>query len=302
MTDLRRADFRETLAAIATAGGCDLILTSPPYHDARTVDAYGTAAWTMQDDRDLGDAVFAALKPGGHCLLVIDAPVREWRKGVGTERGLQPWRLLLDWADRVGLRAVDRLAYGRLGLRGAYSGRFRNDWEPMLWFQRPGAKGFFDKTPLNAPAKHPTRWAAGMSASSRTSDGTFYKRGASGEAIEQGVMRRGTFWDYGAVGKGCSGSPALETTGHPARFPLRLAADAVACFCPPDGLVVDPFLGSGTTMVAALQAGRRFTGGDAGQAPDGRAWVDIAAGVAEAEGLLPGDSWDPWLEREDRPG
>ena len=30
--------------------------------------------------------------------------------------------------------------------------------------------------------------------------------------------------------------------------------------CPPGGLVLDPFLGSGTTAVAAIQTGRRFLG------------------------------------------
>jgi hypothetical protein len=42
-----------------------------------------------------------ALKPGGHCLMVLDAPVREWRKGYGTERGFLPWQVMLDWAERV---------------------------------------------------------------------------------------------------------------------------------------------------------------------------------------------------------
>ena len=36
------------------------------------------------------------------------------------------------------------------------------------------------------------------------------------------------------------------------------------CFCPPDGLAVDPFVGAGTSMIAALEHGRRFHGGDLG--------------------------------------
>jgi site-specific DNA-methyltransferase (adenine-specific) len=38
----------------------------------------------------------------------------------------------------------------------------------------------------------------------------------------------------------------------------------VRCFCPPDGLAVDPFVGAGTSAVAALEHGRRFHGGDLG--------------------------------------
>lgn len=277
--DISCADFRATLQRVADAGGCDLIFTSPPYCDARTAGAYGTEReWTEADYRDLGDAVKAALKPGGWAIVNVDAPVREWRKGYGTERGFHAWRLMLDWAERVGLRVPDRLAFGRMGARGAYTGRFRNDWEPLLWFQKVDGRdvrGYFDKGVLDAQSKHPERWRAGNRTSMRREDGGMNNRGASGEAVEAGVTRRGTWWHY-ECGRGQSGSPVLEQTGHPARFPLRLARDVVACFSAPGALVCDPFLGSGTTAVACAQLGRRFVGGDAGRAPDGRPWADVA--------------------------
>ena len=50
--------------------------------------------------------------------------------------------------DVVGFRVPDRLAFGRHGLPGAYPGRFRNDWEPLLWLQKPGADGYLDRWPL----------------------------------------------------------------------------------------------------------------------------------------------------------
>jgi len=275
--DISCADFRATLQRVADAGGCDLIFTSPPYCDART-GAYGTEReWTEADYRDLGDAVKAALKPGGWAIVNVDAPVREWRKGYGTERGFHAWRLMLDWAERVGLRVPDRLAFGRMGARGAYTGRFRNDWEPLLWFQKVGgrdARGYFDKGALDAPSPHGSK--AGDRVSARDAHGKLKARGASGDAVERGITRRGTMWAYGGTGSGLSGSRVLEQTGHPARFPLRLARDVVACFSAPGALVCDPFLGSGTTAVACAQLGRRFVGGDAGRAPDGRPWADVA--------------------------
>ena len=122
---LYRADYRDTLAEVAKMGGADLIAFSPPYCDART---YGMGvSWDHADYAALGDAVFAALRPGGHALVNVDAPVREWRPGFGTERGFHPWRLMLDWAERVGFRVPDRLCFGRQGHPGEYLGRFRND-------------------------------------------------------------------------------------------------------------------------------------------------------------------------------
>lgn len=144
-----RADFAVTLRQVADMGGTDLILMSPPYADARTYGA--DVSWSMEDYQRLGDAVKPALKPGGHCLMVLDAPVRKWREGYGTERGFLPWQVMLDWAMRVGLRVPDRLAYARLGIPGAYNGRFRNDWEPLLWFQN-GCEGYFDKWAIASEA------------------------------------------------------------------------------------------------------------------------------------------------------
>lgn len=270
---LYRADYRETLAAVAEMGGADLIAFSPPYCDART---YGMGvSWTDADYAVLGDAVFAALKPGGHALVNVDAPVREWRPGMGTERGFHPWRMMLDWAERVGFRVPDRLAWERLGAPGAYEGRFRNDWEPLLWFQRPGADGYFDKWAIAAK----TEPMNGRS-SIRKAAGGLRIRNASGKAAEEGWRHRGTVWDVGLAGNGNTGAPDIEAADHPARWPYKLARDIVLCFSAPGALVVDPFVGAGTTAVAAIGEGRRFVGGDLGaRTADGVPWVTVANGI-----------------------
>lgn len=55
---------------------------------------------------------------------------------------------------------------------------------------------------------------------------------------------------------------ALERSGYPTQKPLALLDMLVGAFCPPGGLVLDPCCGSGTTLVAAILAGRRAVGGD----------------------------------------
>lgn len=47
---------------------------------------------------------------------------------------------------------------------------------------------------------------------------------------------------------------------HPTQKPIELLARIVRASCPPDGVVLDPFNGSGTTGVAALRAGFRYVG------------------------------------------
>jgi len=264
-----QADYRATLAHVATLGGADLVATSPPYCDART---YGAGvSWTDADYAALGDAVFAALKPGGHALINVDAPVREWRKGFGTERGFHPWVLMLDWARRVGFRVPDRLAFGRQGLPGEYLGRFRNDWEPLLWFQKPGADGWFDRHTLVSASKTGVRTDVTTGVKP---DGTTRIRAKSGWATENGLRHRGTLWDYVEASNG--GAPDIEAENHPARWPFKLAEDIVRCFCPPDGLTVDPFCGAGTTGAAAIAHGRRFVGGDLYVNEKGEPWASVA--------------------------
>lgn len=48
--------------------------------------------------------------------------------------------------------------------------------------------------------------------------------------------------------------------GHPTEKPLALMQDLIADFTQPDDLILDPFMGSGTTGVAAVKLGRRFIG------------------------------------------
>lgn len=71
---------------------------------------------------------------------------------------------------------------------------------------------------------------------------------------ETGDMRHCT------VGAGQMGSKLAHVNEAP--FPEDLAEPFIRCFCPPDGIVYDPFSGSGTTAAVAIRTGRRFVGTD----------------------------------------
>jgi site-specific DNA-methyltransferase (adenine-specific) len=47
---------------------------------------------------------------------------------------------------------------------------------------------------------------------------------------------------------------------HPTQKPTQILTPLIESFCPPGGVVLDPFAGSGSTCVAALSVGRRFVG------------------------------------------
>ena len=51
-----------------------------------------------------------------------------------------------------------------------------------------------------------------------------------------------------------------STAAHFAAYPEELAAACICAGCPEDGIVLDPFMGTGTTAVAAMRLNRRFVG------------------------------------------
>jgi site-specific DNA-methyltransferase (adenine-specific) len=51
-----------------------------------------------------------------------------------------------------------------------------------------------------------------------------------------------------------------ERADHPTQKPLEIIERMLKASCPPDGVVLDPFMGSGTTALAAKRCGRNFVG------------------------------------------
>jgi site-specific DNA-methyltransferase (adenine-specific) len=52
----------------------------------------------------------------------------------------------------------------------------------------------------------------------------------------------------------------IERTGHPAQFPEQLAQDHIISWSNEGDLVLDPFMGSGTTAVACINTNRNYIG------------------------------------------
>lgn len=70
----------------------------------------------------------------------------------------------------------------------------------------------------------------------------------------------------------------IEQGEHPTQKPVRLIAQWVEAFSDPGETVLDPFMGSGTTGVAALRLGRRFVGVECEER-----WFDVACRRIEEE-------------------
>jgi hypothetical protein len=259
------------------AGGARLIVTSPPYPDARTPEQYGCAAFdtTVAGYGRLGEAVFAALMPGGVCALNIDGPVRVWRPELGeSERSLIAFKVAIDWAERIGFRYVEHGAYVRDAMPISEGPRWRSGWEPLHVFARPGGAPYFNREGCTRPAAcaNDKKWTGG------------------------GRDKRGLRATRTIVVKPTRSLTTAERfppqnkidTDHGAPFSSDLADAYVLCYSQPGDIVGDPFVGSGTVAFSCHRHGRRFIGGDLGHRErDGRRWADIVTDGLRQERLFP---------------
>lgn len=239
--DLRLGRWQDMLADVPN-GSVRLLLTSPPYDNARTYE--GT-----NEPVDFGELARFALRvlcPGGTLAMVIDAPMKD------GEQSVTPYRVLVEWAALPGWKFRQFLVYGRGGVPGNTAGWFRRDHEPLLVFVRDGGEHVCEK--------------GRISAERRSISGKRTKRNANGNLIRSGggvtdsdTAHRGSVWWYGNVGD--RGSPSCMT-GHPATFAEAFALDAVTVWSNPGDLVCDPFAGSATVGRACIDTGRRFVGAE----------------------------------------
>ena len=231
------ADCITALPRIAD-GAVDLVVTSPPYDNLREYNGFSV------DMPRVGVELFRVLKDGGIAAVVMQDQSVKYAKTLTT------FRTAVDWCDNSGFRVFETIIYHRDGTPGAWwEKRFRVDHEYIILFLKGKKPAFFDKEPLKVPAKH-----AGVKVScgwTRCTDGTLRPR-RDGYTVN-GTKCCGTIWSHKANGNRLKHK-------HPATFPDSLASDLIKCFCPPDGLVLDPFCGSGTTLVAAKKLGRRGIG------------------------------------------
>ena len=219
----------------------DVVVTSPPYDALRDYNGY------QLDLHGLGEQLLRVLKDGGICVMVIQDSTKDFAKS------LTSFRTIVDWCDNIGFRLFECNIYHRQGTEGAWwKKRFRVDHEYMPIFLKGKRPQYFDKENIKIPSKHGGKVMTG--ANIRTKNG---QTGSRKVKINP-TKCPGTVMTFGNT---CGGESKLKSQ-HPAVFPNMLAYDMIECFCPKDGIVLDPFNGSGTTTLAAKCLGRKYIGID----------------------------------------
>lgn len=224
-----------------TDNSIDLVVTSPPYDNIRDYHGFSLNLSVV------GKEIFRILKDGGIAAMVIQDQTKDYGKS------LTSFRTIIDWCDNAGFKLFECVIYRKYGAEGAWwTKRFRVDHEYIPIFLKGDKPQYFNKEPLKLPSK----WG-GITMTGAATRLTNGKTLNSRKITINSMKCRGTVWEYLTCGDG----DRLKHQ-HPATFPDKLPYDLIQCFCPENGVVLDPFMGSGTTAIAALKLNRKFLGFD----------------------------------------
>lgn len=229
----------------------DLIITSPPYADQRK-HTYGGVhpdkyvEWFMPIAAELK----RVLKREGSFILNIKERV------VNGERHTYVLELILEMRRQGWLWTEEYAWHKKNSYPGKWPNRFRDGWERCLHFTKDKHFAMYQdavRVPMGDWSQSRLR---NLSETDRRRDNSRVQSGF-GKKIENWVGRELAYPD-----NVLHMATECNNQGHSATFPVELPSWFIKLFTQPGDVVLDPFLGSGTTAVAAKQLDRRCIGID----------------------------------------
>ena len=241
-------DAAEVLKTLPDAS-VDLIVTSPPYANNRK-STYGGVPIDQYVEwfSPIGDELARILKPSGSFILNIK------ERAVNGERQTYVIELILDMKEHGWLWIEEYIWHKRNSFPGKWPNRFRDAWERCLHFSR--SKDFcMYQDAVMVPTGD---WAKTRLSRLSEADRTRYE-----SEVLSGMGRRVANWvgrDMAYPTNVLHLATECSNRGHSAVFPIELPTWFIKLFTRPDDVVLDPFVGSGTTALAAKDLKRHFVG------------------------------------------
>ena len=227
----------------------DLIVTSPPYADSRKRSYGGLhpdvyVAWFAP----IAAQLFRVLKPTGSFVLNIKEKV------VAGERHTYVIDLIHALRQQGWLWTEEYMWHKRNCYPGKWPNRFRDAWERCLHFTKSRQFTMHQEAVMVPMGDWRKSRLRNLSAADKRRDESKVASGF-GKKVENWIGR-----DLAYPTNVLHLATECGNKAHSAAFPEALPAWFIKLFTDPDGVVLDPFLGSGTTAVAAARLLRSSIG------------------------------------------
>ncbi len=246
----------------------DLIIIDPPYNLTKNFNGFTFRSSAKNQYLDYLQSWFpkvvSLLKPCGSLYLCGD-----WKCTSALQEVMEE-----------NLTVLNRITWQRDKGRGALS-NWKNGMED-IWFGVKNAKDYY----FNVEAvKQKRKVLATYKENGKPKDW---------EETNNGNFRLtypSNFWDDISIPYWSM----AENTDHPTQKPEKLIAKLILASCPENGIVFDPFLGSGTTSVVAKKLGRKYCGIEMNQ--EYCCWAEKRLQIAELDDTIQGYTGSVFWER-----
>ena len=206
---------------------CDLIITSPPYCIGKAYEdkKRDLQAFIEQQEKTV-EEIYRILKVGGSVCWQVGYHIADQEV---IPLDFYVYKVFSDCSDKHAIPLILRnriiWTFGH-GLNP--SQRFSGRHETILWFTK-GENYSFDLDSIRIPQKYPGKRA--------------YRGGKKGEFSGNPLGKNPTdVWDIPNVK-----ANHVEKTKHPCQFPVAIPSRFIKALTPQNGVVLDPYTGSGTT-------------------------------------------------------
>lgn len=227
----------------------DLTVTSPPYDDLRKYNGYS------YDFESVAKELYRITKNGGVVVWVVGDKTKN-----GSESGTSFRQAL--YFKEIGFNLHDTMIYRKKNPIPYRHNRYQPCFEYMFVLSKGKPLTF---NPILVPTKN-----SGIASrlNQRQLNGDITNGSGKGKPIKSQKFRD-NIWEYG-VGAGVTTIDKVAFE-HPAIFPERLAEDHILSWSNECDIVLDCFMGSGTTAKMALLNNRNYIGIELSQE-----YIDIA--------------------------
>jgi len=249
-TDLFLGDSKEILKKLPD-NSVDLIVTSPPYADQRK-GTYGGihpdkyVEWILPITKEL----LRVLKPSGTFILNIKEKVVE------GERSVYVMELIIEMRKQGWLWTEEFIWHKKNCYPGKWPNRFRDSWERLLQFNKDRKFNMYQDEVMVPMGNWAKSRLKNLSDTDKIRDNSKVGSGF-GKNISNWLTRDKAYpTNVLHLATECSNK------NHSAAFPQELPEWFIKLFTKEMDTVLDPFMGSGTTIVVANRMKRQSIGID----------------------------------------